>query len=268
MKIYLAGGVDIDEFKYIKSVGGQNVLISFFSIKRKPDVPAFFEQLHKLKLNVFLDSGAYSAFTRNTVIDVVEYIEFVREFGKYCGLYAGLDVIGNAEKTALNIQKMQNEGLTPMPTFHRGSDFRILKRMLIEHSYIALGGMAGAKGKSMIPWLDNCFSIIRTKADVHGFAMTSCDMLYRYPFTSVDSTSWIMCGAFGQYVEFDGRVIRKRPVHTGKHMTARMINFVDGDVSGLDNKKRRTDRVQQAVIEWLKFEKHISRVWQARQISN
>jgi hypothetical protein len=50
-------------------------------------------------------------------------------------------------------------------------------------------------------WINECFKIIRNSPNpeikTHAFGMTSLWVLERYPFTSADSTSWIMTGANG-----------------------------------------------------------------------
>ena len=45
------------------------------------------------KIEVFLDSGAYSAWTSKQTIPLKDYIEFVREVEPYVQTYANLDVI-------------------------------------------------------------------------------------------------------------------------------------------------------------------------------
>ena len=52
-----------------------------------------------------------------------------------------------------------------------------------------------------IQFLKRCFSIIQNSDNpnvkTHAFGMTSLDVLERFPLTSADSTSWIMCAANG-----------------------------------------------------------------------
>jgi hypothetical protein len=55
----------------------------------------------------------------------------------------------------------------------------------------------------LIPWLDRMFSEFLTnekgipKFKVHGFGLTSLKLMLRYPWYSVDSTSWVMTGRMG-----------------------------------------------------------------------
>jgi hypothetical protein len=165
----------------------------------------------------FLDSGAYSAWTKGTVIDLDEYCAFIRANIDRIEAYACLDVIPGkigrpateqerneaAEQTWLNYLYMEREGLKPLPVFHYGEDWRFLTRML-QHGcdYIGIGGLVAVPGGPRRYWLDMLFSrlcksngmpIVKT----HGFGMTSVPLIFRYPWHSVDSTTWIKITANG-----------------------------------------------------------------------
>jgi len=155
------------------------------------------------KVDLFLDSGAYSAKTQGAVIDIQEYITFVKKYGEYLTVYANLDVIGDPQKTWNNQKIMEEAGLKPMPTFHFGEPLKWFQRYLnAGYDYIAIGGLVGAG--DMIPFLDNLFGnhICNTpdhtpRVKIHGFGLTSLKLMLRYPYYSVDSTSWVMTGRMG-----------------------------------------------------------------------
>lgn len=158
----------------------------------------------KKKVSLFLDSGAYSAFAQNTSININNYIAFIKEHQDYIDVYANLDVIGDAEKTLENQKKMEAAGLHPIPCYHHGEDIKYLHFYVNNYSYIALGGLVGGLGSSaMAEHLDKCFAIIcdqsscLPKVKVHGFGMTSLELMLRYPWWSCDSTSWVLTGRFG-----------------------------------------------------------------------
>ncbi len=163
------------------------------------------------KVGLFLDSGAYSAWTQGSSINMQEYIAFIKKHKKYIDIYANLDVIGiggkqpnqlTAQKTLENQQIMEEAGLSPLPCFHFGEPFEYLEYYVENYEYIALG-VAGNTGTTLIPWLDECFSKYICKPDgfpkikVHGFAVTSIPLMIRYPWFSVDSTSWVFTGRMG-----------------------------------------------------------------------
>ncbi len=160
--------------------------------------------MKKNEVSVFLDSGAFSAFTKNVTIDIQEYIKFIKEHRESITVYSNLDVIGDAEASLRNQEIMEDAGLSPIPCFHRGEDWKYLEHYVEEYNYIALGGVAQGKDKGqLISWFNECWDIICDQPDrmprtkVHGFAVTALDHMFRYPWFSVDSTSWVLTGRFG-----------------------------------------------------------------------
>lgn len=158
----------------------------------------------KNKTDLFLDSGAFSAMTQGVDIDIYQYIDFIKRNKKYIEVYANLDVIGCAEGTWKNQKIMEKAGLNPLPVFHYKEDEKYLKRYLKRgHEYIALGGLVTGERKTMRGFFDRMFSKFLCGKNgmplvkVHGFGMTSLDYMLRYPWYSVDSTSWVVTGRMG-----------------------------------------------------------------------
>ena len=171
----------------------------------------WFEMNKQNKVNLFLDSGAFSAWTQGVEIDIQEYIEFIKEHEEVIEVYANLDVIstgktGNkksAELTLKNQRIMEEQGLNPLPVFHYGEPLEYLQKYIDEYEYLSLGGMVPISNSQLIPWLDNLWGEYLTdkkgmpKVKVHGFGLTSLKMMMRYPWYSVDSTSWVVTGRLG-----------------------------------------------------------------------
>lgn len=163
------------------------------------------------KVDLFLDSGAYSAMTQGAPIDINEYINFIKDNKDVINIYANLDVITgkagpgpiSAELTLKNQRIMEKAGLSPIPTFHIGEPFSYLEDYVNNYDYIALGGVAKVPTSKMLTWLDICFSKYicdengMPRCKVHGFAVTSLKLMLRYPWYSVDSTSWVATGRMG-----------------------------------------------------------------------
>lgn len=154
--------------------------------------------------HIFLDSGAYSAFTKNVKIDIDEYINFIKEYEQFLEVYATLDNIKDPEITYQNQKYMESKGLKPLPCFHYKEPVGYLERYLNEgYDYIALGGMVPISTRNLIEWLDVLFDKFLTNdvgkaiIKVHGFGLTSIPLVLRYPWFSIDSTSWIITGSFG-----------------------------------------------------------------------
>jgi len=148
-------------------------------------------------IDVFIDSGAFSAENSGRKIDIQDYCNFVRSSG--AKLYAGLDVIGDAEQTMKNMRYMEAQELHPMPTFHMGGSIDDLRKMYAEYDYIALGGMVFKSGRER--YCDEIWgTILREKPTlrVHGFGMTNVELMTRYPWYSVDSSTYKDGRRFGR----------------------------------------------------------------------
>lgn len=165
----------------------------------------------------FLDSGAYSAWSRGTKIDLDEYCEFIRANIEHIDVYASLDVIPGApgrsatpkerdaaaEESWVNYTYMKDQGLHPLPVYHFGEHARFLERMLdAGMPYIGIGGLVGIPALQRRVWLDKVFERITDDTGhpivkTHGFGMTAVPLIFRYPWYSIDSTTWIKITASG-----------------------------------------------------------------------
>jgi len=213
MKVYLAG-TSVSNPKEEKTL--QNLfregskLHSYYHCEEGFEKNWFIMNI-KNKVELFLDSGAFSAWTQKIEINIQDYIKFIKEHEDVIDVYANLDVIGiggkqpnllTAKKTLENQKIMEREGLLPLPCFHFGEPFKYLQYYVKNYDYIALG-VAGNVGVKLIPWLNTCFSKYICeeegipKVKVHGFAVTSLPLMLRYPWYSVDSTSWVVTGRMG-----------------------------------------------------------------------
>lgn len=161
----------------------------------------------KKKVDLFLDSGAFSAWSKDVEIDIDAYIQFVKDNEEYIDTYVNLDIIGDPIGTYKNQKYMESRGLNPLPVFHTNfEEHKWLKKYLEEdYDYIGLGGMAGGTvtKEKLVVKLDFLWSRYLTdkngypKVKVHGFGLTSLSLMLRYPWYSVDSTSWVMTSRFG-----------------------------------------------------------------------
>ena len=155
------------------------------------------------KISLFLDSGAFSAWSKGAEINIQEYINFIKKYKNQIDVYSVLDDIKDPVKTLENQKIMEAAGLDPLPCYHYGEDEKYLERYIAEYDYVALGGMVPVSSKDLQLWLDRIFAdyicdssgIPKTK--IHGFGMTAFRLIRRYPWWSVDSTSWIMTSRMG-----------------------------------------------------------------------
>lgn len=151
-------------------------------------------------VDLFADSGAYSAATTGATIRLADYAAWLRDWAPLWTVRAGLDVIGDHEATARNTGALRAAGADVMPVFHVGEPWSVLEDLCAANRYVALGGMAlhavgASKQKPLMRWLVRCFRIAAEHGTrFHGFGMTSAQLVKNLPFYSVDSSSY----TFGQ----------------------------------------------------------------------
>ena len=202
MKLYFASYSTVPQVA--QHTGANNLLETYLYFKNK-DYQVWHKDKGLLGKDLFLDSGAFSAFTKGENINIDEYINFIKKNEKVITTYAGLDVIGDSKATRKNVEYMESKGLRPLPTFHHGSDYEELERMVKKYDYIALGGLVPISMNIpvMKKHLDKCFRIIGKEVKVHGFGVNGYWAWLRYPFYSVDATSWLMGGMYRRVIFFD-----------------------------------------------------------------
>lgn len=223
MKLYFAGqGYNKILAKFPKSLK----LSSFID---KKDLLNYWELTNDKPL--FLDSGAFSAFTRGEKIDLDDYIKFIKENEYRLDVYATLDVIGDYKQTEINTQYMLDKGLNPLPIFHHGSPEKELERLCEKYDYIGFGGLVplALEQKRLIKWLDRAFSIVKDywPMKIHGLGVNSFKLWKRYPFYSTDATSWLKSVRFGES-RFDSKVKNQfysKKVHYRKRAEQALINY-------------------------------------------
>jgi hypothetical protein len=179
------------------------------------------------RLNLLLDSGAFSVWKLGLQIDLSEYIRFCLDNAEHIEKAVALDVIpgtpgmprtpamvaASAKAGWMNYRRMRKAGIDAMPVFHYRESWDWLHRMADDCEWI---GLASAAAKWRRPWLDEAFARLSKypHVRVHGFAETKPDIMRGYRWHSVDSASWTLCAKYGQ-VLFPVRSLegRRRLLH-------------------------------------------------------
>lgn len=170
------------------------------------------DSMRQNNAKIFVDSGAFSAFTLGVNIDVIEYCNYIKRNLDIIRVEDGvvmasvLDGIGDPLQTYRNQCIMEQQGAKPLPCFHAGEDERYLEHYVKNYEYITLGGLVGSSTKALAVWLDRIWNNYlvdgsgKPRIKVHGFGITALPLMQRYPWYSVDSSSWIQSAAFGSIV--------------------------------------------------------------------
>lgn len=183
----------------------RNYLESYHYIHRQKYV----DDIRREGKRVFLDSGAFSAFTMGVEVDIKAYCNYIQENidiieiidGNICA--SVLDSIGSAQGTYENQMRMESLGVKPLPCFHYGEDERYLEWYVANYEHITIGGMVPISTPQLRIWLDRIWEKYlidgsgQPKIKVHGFGLTTISLMEKYPWYSVDSSSWVQIAANG-----------------------------------------------------------------------
>lgn len=182
-----------------------NILESWHYVGKQKYV----DDMRRESARIFLDSGAFSAWTLGVTLRVEDYCEYIRRNADIIRkegndiMASVLDGIGDPLQTYRNQLEMEARGVRPLPCFHKGEDERYLEWYIQNYEYITLGGMVGSSANQLAVWLDRIWDRYlvdgagRPRVKVHGFGLTSIPLMERYPWYSCDSSSWIQSAAFG-----------------------------------------------------------------------
>lgn len=251
MDIYFAGGSTLGpntppgQF-LIKEHGG--ILCSQLN-DRKPIETwlNFLKENPKEYIKFFIDSGSFSAWTKGREIDVDKYINLINDNHPYFTLYAAVDcipgkreataptqeeVLLSTEKTWQNYLYMRSKVIDKdklLFTFHVGEPWDALKRALEFKDengpikYMAFGGLVGKPKPVQIPFIRECFKIIKHSSNpnikTHAFGLTSTPVMEQFEFTSVDSTRVVRDSITGQiFIEGKTRVLSEVRVNLNSNM--------------------------------------------------
>jgi len=175
---------------------------------------------------LLVDSGAHSAHTKGIKLDLEEYIGFANDHMDDITLYVQVDKIPGVylmpktpkdfleapELSWENYCYMRERSKNPdklVPVFHQGEDLKWLKNMCdyrfsdgSKVEYIGLSPRGDVPLKAKYDFSAECFSVIQSSTNpnvkTHAFGATSLEMLERLPYTSADSTTWVLVSAYGQ----------------------------------------------------------------------
>ena len=240
-----------------------HILESYHYIKSKPQMV---KKIREHKNKIFLDSGAFTMFTQGVSVDLKKYAQFIKENTDIIHTAANLDAIGAGNEQLSNDRQKELEavGVQALPVHHVGDHDDWLRKYLSEgYDYICLGGMVGVRTQTLTQWLDHVWGKYLVRPDgmpkvrVHGFGLTTLSLMFRYPWASVDSTSWVVCsrmgGIFLDFPQSDGTIkdfkIDFSP-RAQKWKNAASWHF---DSLTKPNRKMVLDRLEQLEAERLKF---------------
>lgn len=210
----------------------------------------YFKSLPENNHKLFIDSGAFSAWTMNKQIDVEEYINFINEYKEYITIAAAVDNIPGKSKSSTLASKEEVNNSAELTwknfiymrskmkdvnkllyTYHVGEPLDYLTRALNYKdkygyiNYIAIGGLVG-KSKNVVNEELTKISYLLDKSNnnnlkIHLFGMTQLPILEKFKVNSADSTTFIMEACYGN-IRVNGKL-----VHVSEQGELRNNNFVN-----------------------------------------
>lgn len=168
------------------------------------------------RISLMLDSGAFSAWTRQQELVLEDYIEYVKARQHLVDGVVVLDTIPGvpgkkrtsselelaADESYENLQRMKDAGIPAIPVFHQGERFEHLERYIKDgEPYIGISP-SGDVIRFNQEWLDECFRLCTNDkgepiVKTHGFGVSSPPILARYPWYSADSATWALKSGYG-----------------------------------------------------------------------
>lgn len=208
---------------------------------------------------LFIDSGAFSMWTRGVEVNTDEYISWLNNNYEFIDLFGQVDKIPGkfgrlptkdeiraaAEGTIDNYFYMKERLINPdglLYTFHFGEPFDLLERMLRDSpdmKYMAFGGLVGKSNLERDLFLERAFNIIKNSPNpgikVHAFGVSDFDLVRKYPVYSSDSASWEKAASYGSILTDYGTVLvsdkqNNSPIHYKNRIPSSKLQEVEHSI--------------------------------------
>lgn len=160
-------------------------------------------------LKTLVDSGGYSAWRLGNAIDLNAYCEFLEQNSDWVSLYVVLDHIAPEEPEEAaqisfdNLKEMRRRGFNPIPIWHARESLDWIDRFLdLGCDYIGFS-TTSARGHAIDNALELAWSkVVNSAGDptvhVHAFGNSHVPTLFKYPWASADSSSWLRGPKWGR----------------------------------------------------------------------
>lgn len=201
MKIFLAG---LSDKPYVSWTNCKYFLESFIYYKDWEKI------LIQNKDNFLLDSGAFTYMNNNK--GKCNFEEYVKKYADFINkndikLFFELDIdtiveLEEVERLRDLLETLTNKKCIPVWHKSRGKDYFI--NMCKKYDYVAIGGIVTKEIKINEYKYFNWFikEAHKNNCKIHGLGFTNTNLLSKYKFDTVDSTSWKSGGRFAQIHTF------------------------------------------------------------------
>jgi hypothetical protein len=202
MRYFISSPVTVNEMEVMLDVGVSNILVSY--AVAKGNRLEMFYGCAKFD-RTMIDSGAFSAWNSGKTVDIDAYKDFALKLPNTFW-FVNLDVIPRTGADSAEIRRCAEAGYenylylcrfvkNVMPVYHYGEDLQFLERYLDLAPIIGISPANDTSEPIKRRFIAGCFDrALRIYPGqipkYHGFGYTSYDGMLKFPFYSVDSTSY------------------------------------------------------------------------------
>lgn len=205
-----------------------NILKSY--VNDKKSIEKWFEyKRNGWKGKLLIDNGAFTVHRKGGSVNIDDYIKWLNDNidlfdyaialddipGKWGERKTTEEVALSPQKTFENYLYMVEHVIKPnklLPVFHMGESFEWLEKYLKlpDLKYICISGNKELTNAQREEWYEKCFYVIKHSSNpniqTHCLGSATLSNAIKFPFTSMDATSWIMTGANGNILTDIGAV--------------------------------------------------------------
>lgn len=174
--------------------------------------------------SIIADSGAWSVAKGTSTFSIDALISYLKLWGHLFDFYFSFDTDFTEQgftNNHSNQQRMEREGLSPIPVIHNFFNFEIpFYLSLKKYPWLALGSAQSQNlndfryAVDRIKWQDS-------KVKIHWFGGSKYEWLIQTPVASCDTTSWVKTGGFGHicfWNEHKDALYKADRVYVGGHI--------------------------------------------------
>lgn len=228
-----------------------------------------YENRHKI--NLLVDSGAFTAYNVGKEIILDDYCTFLDGLPMKPWAYFMLDVIRNPEATDKNYEIMLDKGYHPIPVVTTGADDDTLERYAQTTDFVSFGGITKISSKAGLAKINRLMKLTRQHGlQAHLLGFTKLEWLKLWSPKSCDSSTWLSGTRYGWIPLY----MRNGTVHSiycsrYEHLPKEVINVIRSygikpiRLKDRDNwKGPRCDALKLSIASWtqkmLDMETHLN----------
>jgi len=284
MNVYFAVSPSTAYFKLLAEEKVENILISYAFLKNPSNLIRFLNGYEPK--SIMIDSGAFSVWSNGGTVDIEKYANFCTELktllspnielnvvnldvlpGKWGFVPSKKEIDESAERGWQNMLYLEEKGLKVIHVFHQHEDWEVLDKLCKHSDYIGISPANDVGMASKQAWMNKVFSRIRNTVKTHGFAVTSHNQLYTFPYYSVDSSSWVAPARFGRITVMDDKLQMKSFVYKSADQIEAFWKYISHmGIEKIGDKVTWAHRVRISIKAFQKLQEVATRLWKERGV--